>query len=189
MIVVFGGAFNPPTIAHYEVAKHMIKRSGVSKLLFVPVGDHYEKAGLVPAFHRVNMLKKVTQILPKTSVSTIEIDADCALKTMETLESIQNLYPEAEIAFVMGADNLYDLPNWYAYERLIETFKFMVLNRQNLEVKGFIEEHFPENKEKFILIDDFTALNISSTQYRSDTGAPNLVLPEVEAYIKQHSLY
>jgi len=189
MIVVFGGAFNPPTIAHYEVAKHVTKMSEVSKLLFVPVGDHYEKAGLVPAFHRVNMLEVLTRTLPKTSVSTIEIDANRAPKTMETLEKLQDLYPEKEIAFVMGADNLYDLPNWHACERLIKTFKFLVFNRQKLDAQRFIEKTFPKNKENFILVDDFITLDVSSTEYRTETDRSELLLPEMEAYIKQHGLY
>ncbi len=27
MIVVFGGSFNPPTIAHYQIAKHILKQT------------------------------------------------------------------------------------------------------------------------------------------------------------------
>ena len=189
MIVIFGGAFNPPTIAHYEVAKHVTNRPDVSELVFVPVGDHYEKAGLAPAFHRINMLEVVTKKLLNTSVSTIETDAPQPLKTIETLEKLQTFYPEKTLAFVMGADNLHDFSNWYDYQRLIKTFKILVVNRQNSDVKCFVEEKFPQEKGNFILMDDFVPLNVSSTQYRLDTTSSNLILPEVETYIKAHGLY
>jgi len=189
MIVVFGGSFNPPTIAHYEVAKHVTKRTDVSELLFMPVGDHYEKAGLVPAFHRLNMLAVLIEKLPKTSISTVEIQAERALKTIETLEHIQRLYPEEEVAFVMGADNLYDFPNWSAYQRLLQTFKLMVFNRQNLDVERFIKENFLDYQESFLIVDDFGSLDVSSTQYRTNRSQSKILLPEVETYIRTHGLY
>ena len=41
MIVVFGGSFNPPTIAHHQIAKHILKQTECEQFFFLPVGDQY----------------------------------------------------------------------------------------------------------------------------------------------------
>ena len=189
MIVIFGGAFNPPTIAHYEVAKHILDLPNVCNLLFVPVGDHYKKAGLIPAFHRVKMLEIMISSLPNASVSKIEVEADRALKTVETLEKLQIEYLKEELAFVMGADNLYDLVKWYDYERLVKKFKMIILNRNEFDVHAFIKEKFEFAAANFLVIDDFRKTDISSSQYRADVTKSELLLSDVEKYIKTHGLY
>ena len=35
----YGGSFNPPTKAHIELAKKVIKECNLDKVIFVPVGD------------------------------------------------------------------------------------------------------------------------------------------------------
>ena len=53
----FGGCFNPPTKVHINLANALIKSGLVDKVIFVPVGDYYNKQNLVSANHRYNMLK------------------------------------------------------------------------------------------------------------------------------------
>jgi nicotinate-nucleotide adenylyltransferase len=189
MIIVFGGSFNPPTIAHYEVAKHVLSLPFVKQLLFVPVGDQYKKAGLIPAFHRVAMLEILINNLPEAAISKIEVEAEHALKSIETLERLQFEYPDSSLAFVMGADNLYDLINWYDYERLIREFKLIILNRGEFDVHAFIKENFECVADNFIIVDDFSKIDISSSAYRADTTRTEILLSEVENYIRENDLY
>ena len=52
-----------------------------------------------------------------------------------------------------------------------------------------IEKRFYEFKTQFILLDAFKPLNVSSTMYRENLNRSDLVLTEVEQYIRQHQLY
>lgn len=189
MVVIFGGSFNPPTLAHYEVAKHVLGLSFVEHLLFVPVGDHYEKVGLISAFHRINMLEILVHQLPKAEISKIEVEAERTLKSVETLGRLQMAYPDSELAFLMGADNLYKLVQWYDYERLVQAFKIMILNRGELDVHVFIKENFKFAIDHFIIVDGFQGIDISASMYRADTTRTEILLPGVEQYIGQNSLY
>lgn len=189
MIAVFGGAFNPPTLAHYEVARHVLGAKEVEHLFFIPVGDHYKKAGLVPAPHRVKMLEILTQDLPGASISKIEIEAGRALKSIETLKRLSLEYPDSELAFVMGADNLYDLINWHDYKRLVCEFKMIIINRGTLDVPAFIKDHFEFAVDHFMIVDSFSKINISSSAYRTDPTRTNFLLPEVAHYIRENKLY
>lgn len=53
----FGGCFNPPTNAHINLAKKVLKECKLDKVIFVPVGNFYDKKELVSGEHRYNMLK------------------------------------------------------------------------------------------------------------------------------------
>lgn len=61
LIIVACGSFSPPTYLHlriFEMAKDQIIESGKYELLagyYSPVSDHYRKAGLAEAKHRVRM--------------------------------------------------------------------------------------------------------------------------------------
>lgn len=189
MIVIFGGAFNPPTLAHYEVAKHILNRADVTELIFVPVGDHYQKSDLIPATHRVTMLEMMTKTLPNSSVSQLEVQADVALKTIETLNHFGKHHKNQPLAFVMGADNLTKLGAWFNHKTLIKTFKIMIINRGELNVRKFINTHFRDDISQFIIIDDFEKMAISSTQYRQDITQTEILSKEVANYICEKGLY
>ena len=74
-IGVFGGAFNPPHNFHFSVAQEILNNDkDFRKIIFVPVGDKYQKEGLISAEHRFNMLKAVCDNNEKFEVSKIEID-------------------------------------------------------------------------------------------------------------------
>ena len=39
MIIIFGGAFNPPTRAHFEIAEKLIEKFNPDTFYFLPVGN------------------------------------------------------------------------------------------------------------------------------------------------------
>ena len=189
MIVVFGGAFNPPTVAHFEVIKHLLKQPFINEVMLMPVGDHYEKPGMVSAEHRFNMLQEMVKNLLDVTTSDVEIKAPKALKTVETLEILNGLYPEEEFAFVMGADNLAQLSSWSQHERLVKNYKMIVLNRDQLDVHALIQSQFPAEVDQFIVVSDFAEMAISATDYRENPGKKELLCSGVAKYIEKHGLY
>ena len=132
MIVIFGGSFNPPTIAHYQIAKHILTQLNCQHFFFLPVGDYYPKKGLISSVHRVAMLKLMCQELKRASVSTIEVEANHVLTTFETLTQLQMKFPQETLAFVIGADNLEDLMN--EVENSVDEEIIEVYNRNILTI-------------------------------------------------------
>lgn len=189
MLVVFGGSFNPPTIAHYNIAKHILKNLDCRHFFFLPVGDQYPKKELIEAKFRVDMLKLLCAKLERTSVSTLEVEADHVLTSFETLSLFRQQYPNDDIGFVIGADNLKDLPNWVQADELIRYFKIIVFRRDDIDVDDLIQTLFKEQIERFIVLDSFGEMDVSSTQYRQDVKNDKLVLQEVDAYVHAHHLY
>ncbi|HAX73788.1 MAG TPA: nicotinate (nicotinamide) nucleotide adenylyltransferase [Firmicutes bacterium] len=189
MIVVFGGSFNPPTIAHYKIADYIINTLHCDQFYYLPVGDQYPKKGLQSASDRVAMLKMVANRLNSCEICLIEVEADKVLTTYESLSILQNQYPNQEIAFVFGADNLKDLPKWSQSDDLIDHFKLIVFRRDHIDVDEIISSMYKKKQSSFIILDQFEEMDVSSTMYRNDETKTHLVLTEVDDYIKKHHLY
>ena len=183
MIIIYGGAFNPPTKAHYLIAKMLIEKFNPDTFYFLPVGKKYNKSGMAEYEHRYNMLKLLTQKLPNAVVSEKENEEQFRgtyymLKDFSILDN--NLY------FVMGADNFDYLDQWIMADKLIAEFKFIVLTRKGFDVYKLVEEKYYNHKENFSIIEiDYP---ISSSDFRKEKDQ-SIVLDEVYEYIKENKLY
>ncbi|MBN2504088.1 MAG: nicotinate (nicotinamide) nucleotide adenylyltransferase, partial [Bacilli bacterium] len=69
MIVIFGGAFNPPTLAHLEIYHHVQKNLAPERFIFLPVSSLYTKRSLASNQHRFQMLKIMTSGIANIDVS------------------------------------------------------------------------------------------------------------------------
>ena len=105
-IVVFGGSFNPPLNSHFSLAEQIVSEyENVEKIIFVPVNQKYQKNGLLNNEYRYEMLKSVCDKNCRFEVSDIELKNETQLNTLETLEKIQDMYPDRTIWFTTGSDN------------------------------------------------------------------------------------
>lgn len=194
-MVVFGGSFNPPTNAHFALAEHISQLPEVEAVLFVPVGDLYQKDNLIRAKFRVEMLCEVIRNNPKFQISLVEVNARKLMNTIDTMRELQIEYPEYDLYFLMGSDNLEQFPDWDGARELVEEFQFVVVSRNGQDVQNLLEtsELLSENKEKFLFTEDFVGTDISSTAIRKllreGKSVKYLVPEEIHNYLAQGSLY
>lgn len=195
-IVVFGGCFNPPLNSHFSLAEQLINEYDiVEKLIFVPVSCKYQKTGLLSNEHRYNMLKLVCDKNEKFDVSRAEIDSTVQPNTVETLWQIQKQYPNYEIAFIIGSDNLKEIEAWKKSEELIKNFKIYVFERARDIVEEIINssKFLKENENTFIKAKNNITSNLSSTFVRGkikEGKSIRYLLPdEVIDYISKNELY
>lgn len=169
IIAVFGGAFNPPTIAHIELAKQILNyMENIKKIIFVPVSTKYNKKGLASDEERFNMLKTVCSKQKNMEVSRVELDSNRQLYTIETLQTIQKYYPENEICFIIGTDNLKELETWHTPNELLRKFRIIVIERDNDKADKIIENNqfLKKYKNSFIILKDIKKINLSSSYIR-----------------------
>lgn len=182
--VIFGGSFNPPTKAHFEIAKMVIEKFQVVDFIFLPTGNVYNKANLIDAKYRIEMLQLLCDKLNNASVSDYEMRQTKYLGTYKTLEDFRGYY------FLMGADNFITLPQWINYPNVVINNKFIVINRDGIDCLKFMKEEdiIYEYKDNFIFVDDFKEIDISSSKYHQ-TKDKNLLLEEINFYIEKQNLY
>lgn len=180
MNIVFGGSFNPPTKAHKLILDKLFLLFKPDNIIIVPVGDNYQKKGLIDYTHRLEMVKLLDS---RVIVSTLE-NNDVYLGTYDLLKKLSEDYDD--LYYVIGSDNLMKLDTWIDYKNLLKDFKFIVFNRYSVPLEDVILEKYPEFKDRFLIIQiDY---DISSSKFR-ETKDANLIPSEVYDYIIENKLY
>ena len=136
----YGGCFNPPTLAHINLANKAIKKYKLNKLYFVPVGDKYQKSNLANANKRLEMLNISIKNNNKMEVLDIEIYQEKNLKANEVFKLIQNQFSNTKNFFIMGADNFVTIEKWENATELIQNFNYIVLEREGFDLKQHIKQ-------------------------------------------------
>jgi len=187
MIIVFGGSFNPPTKAHYNMIKTLQTRFAKARIILLPVGDHYPKEGLSDFNHRYDMTKLMTEKFEDVSISDLENQPNYQ-GTYHSLNQIKREENEEDIAFVIGSDHLIRLKYWINYQKLLEEYPLIVMYRKGHLSFSEAEKLYEKTKHKFIYID--FEYDTSSSLVRNDLMANKDQLdPEVLDYILKNKLY
>ena len=196
IIAIFGGSFNPPLNSHFSLAEQMLEEyKNIEKVIFVPVSTKYNKKGLLSNEHRYNMLKLVCDKNEDFELSRIELDQEKQLDTLETLELMQKEYPDNNLYFTMGTDNLKQISTWGLAEELVTKFKFLVIERDQDNIEEIIErdEFLKIHRDAFLKVKENIRSNISSTFVREKIKRGKSIRyftpDEVYFYIKENNLY
>ena len=195
-IVVFGGSFNPPLNSHFSIAQQVLNEfEEVKKVIFIPVNNNYEKRGLIENRHRYNMIKLVVDKNENFEVSNMDMNEKKSLYMIETLEKVQEEYPNDEICFLCGSDNLKEIRTWKLGEELISKYKIIVMERDTDLIDDIIKNDKLLNsyKENIIKLKEDIKCNFSSTYARAQLKKGKCIrylLPdEVFYYIEDNKLY
>ena len=193
----FGGSFNPPSVAHKKCAESILNELNLDKVFFVPVGNAYKKQGLINEKYRYDMLKLICKDNNKLDVSDIELNKNINYKAIDIFKLIKETYQNDEVYFIMGADNFKNILSWQNSEELIKKYKYILLNRNNIEMNKIIESDnlLKNNKDNFFLVKKFKQNNINSTELRKKiknkefTVISNKIDESVLKYIQENNLY
>ena len=123
-------------------------------------------------------------------------DSDYELKdyvvyTCDTLEYFKNKYPNDEIYFVCGADNLSYVDEWKNGFILLENYKFLVIRRNTDNIDKILKRYkkYCDN----IILSDISMNSLSSTEIRekikNKESIDGVVDSNVSHYISEKGLY
>jgi len=190
----FGGSFNPPTKAHFNIAKKVLKEASLDKILFVPMGDSYQKQGLASEVDRLNMLRIMcsSSNAKNLEVSEIELKRKEKMHAIDAFRLIKNTYPEDEKFFIMGADNFIKLSTWNGSEELINNYNYIVIERGDIDLNKYIEQNPILKTCKLQIIKNSEHKTSSATEFRemlADNKNQSIVQDEVYNYIIKNNLY
>ena len=128
-IGIFGGSFNPPHKMHESIAKQLIEKGIIDKVIYVPTSNFYPKAGLISDEDRYEMLCLMTKNKDQYAVSKYEFGR--LTYTYQTLEYFQEENKDDEIYFICGSDNLEYIDTWKEYQKILSNYKLIVIPRKN----------------------------------------------------------
>lgn len=190
-IGIFGGSFNPPHLMHLQIGISLLEKGYVDKIIYVPTGSKYKyKNNLVADEHRYKMLQLMIMNDKRFEVSDYELK-DYVVYTCDTLEYFEKKYPNDQIYFVCGADNLSYVDEWKNGLDLLNNYKFLVIKRYTDSIDKILDRYkkYSDN----IIVSDVEPDSLSSTEIRNkiknNESVKDLLDQNVIYYINQNKLY
>ncbi|MCD6346954.1 MAG: nicotinate (nicotinamide) nucleotide adenylyltransferase [Candidatus Zixiibacteriota bacterium] len=190
---ILGGAFDPIHNGHLNLAERVLSKKNLSGILFALSYQHPCKKldTNAPYKDRVAMLKLALE--PYTIFHLCEIEAEQKLTgyTLDTVRALKSTYSKAEFRFIIGSDNLSQLPSWYKLHELMDEIIFLVGARPGFELKS--EWQFSKDSLELISIEPVDVSSSLIRQYIredvSDLILDRLLPKSVREYILSRDLY
>jgi nicotinate-nucleotide adenylyltransferase len=121
-IGILGGTFSPPHAGHLALARHARTELGLGQVLLMPANRAPSKpsVGDDPGpEHRLRMCRLAVADEPGLMVSALEIERGGTSYTVDTVQAIHDVHPDAELTLILGADTARTLPGWREPQRLL----------------------------------------------------------------------
>ena len=192
-IGIFGGAFDPPHVAHAALVKAALAELQLDELRVLPTGQAWHKTrALSPAPHRLAMAQLAFADLPQVVVDPREIERAGPSYTVDTLREFKALWPQAELFLILGEDQAHALPSWHDWQEILKLAIICVATRAyatGASAKFDLETAHPSRFRRLPM----PTLNVSATDIRARIAAhlsvADLVFEPVARYIAHHHLY
>ncbi len=214
-IGILGGTFNPIHYGHLAAAEEVRERLKLERVLFVPsfYPPHKQEVDVPSAAHRMEMVRIATRENARFEPSDIEIKRGGKSFTIDTIVSLQKIYPFTDMYFITGLDSFLEIQTWNNWERLLSMCTFVVLSRPGYRFADLLKIEFLRSAEPqvtgldhgqlmhdeirvglfTIYLEMIPLYDISSTDIRGrvkEGRSIKYLLPEpVETYIIKNKLY
>ena len=132
-LIVYGGAFNPPTAAHLSAIRALADYAREAKIILLPSGAPFIRQwkpgqDVLPDAARIDLME---QMIQAEGFSNVLVDLSAIpenLCTFDALNLLKKKYDAEEALFVIGEDKLPELPRWAHAEELAAATRFILLN-------------------------------------------------------------
>lgn len=185
-IGICGGTFDPFHRGHLEPVLHARGAMQWDRVLYIPAWKQPFKSDRETAsgYHRFAMAALATRDYEQIYVDDIELQRGGTSYTVDTLAALHERYRGATFDWIIGEDNVAQLPQWREPERLFAMARFVVLARG----EGARRAPLPN-----VVYATTPLVDVSSTVIRQSVreGKPidAFVDPLVARYIHHYGLY
>ncbi|HEY3378149.1 MAG TPA: nicotinate-nucleotide adenylyltransferase, partial [Armatimonadota bacterium] len=178
---------------HLAIAEEARQRFALDAVLFIPAGEPPHKPrGQASAEQRVQMAQLATADHPNFFVSRLEIERPGPSYSVDTLQALYRLYPQAALFFIIGADAALDFFRWRAPQVIQQLATVVVATRPGFTLDR-VHATPPATDGPPLTVLPVPGLEISSTELRERIRAGHSLryltpLP-VATYIRKYGIY
>ena len=128
-IGLLGGSFNPAHDGHRAMSLHALKRLGLDQVwwLVSPQNPLKPTHGMAPIKQRMVHAHR-TANHPKIIVTDLELQLGTHY-TIDTLHVLRRRFPRTRFVWLMGADNLKQMPRWRKWDAIFQSVPVAVFRR------------------------------------------------------------
>lgn len=135
-IALLGGSFDPVHHGHLIIARAVAEALDIDRVLLLPAGTAPHKPGgaEAPAADRAAMLRLAVGGDELFSVDTFDMDRDGPCYTVETVAHFhRQIEAGDELFWIIGADSLLELHEWYEPNRIAQTCRIVTAARSGFD--------------------------------------------------------
>ncbi len=191
---VFGGTFDPVHMGHLVLAETAADELGLDRVVFMPAGNPYLKAGteVSAAEHRMAMVKAAIESNPRFEASTIELEDPGPSYTIESLGRLRTELPDDEqVYLLLGVDSVLEMPRWRCPEGIFDRAQVIAYPRGRM--MDSVCQDFVSVLGRKAPVLEGPLLGISGTDIRRRVSRGQsvryLVPDRVAEYIRRNRLY
>ncbi len=197
-IGIMGGTFDPIHNGHLMLGRQAYKEYCLDQVWYMPSGQppHKKDHEISPAKVRCAMVSLALEGESGLVLSEFETSRTGTTYTAMTLKLLAEEFPADMFYFIIGADSLYEIENWYHPEEVLARAEILAASREYEEFHrsldgqiAYLEERFGARIGKL----HCPEVDISSHEIRKaveDGLDIRQWVPEsVADYIEEHRLY
>jgi len=135
-IGLLGGSFNPAHGGHLHISRLALERLRLDELwwLVSPQNPLKPAAGMAPLGKRLARARAIVDE-PRIVVTALERDLGTRY-AVDTLHILKGRFPHTRFVWVMGADNLVQVPRWKRWRTVFRTVPIAVFARPTYSLKA-----------------------------------------------------
>ena len=196
-IGIMGGTFSPIHVGHLILAQGACEEYQLDKIVFLPNRQppHKRGTGVLDEKHRAAMVKLAISDNAHFEFSDMELKRTGFSYTADTLQEFCKRYSGKEYYFLVGADSLDYIDQWYKPETIFQLAHILAAPRGNLTLEE-MEKKAQVLRKKYgakISLLHQPNIEISSNYIRGlikkGMSIRYYVPKEVEEYISENGLY
>lgn len=186
-IGLYFGSFNPIHAGHLIMASYVLEEAKLDQIWFVvsPHNPFKLQSSLLNEYDRLHLVRMAVEKEPRFKAVDIEFKLPRPSYTIDTLQYLEEKYPNHLFSIIIGSDSLQNLDKWKNADVLMKRYSFLVYTRP-----GFPPRTDLPVKQTIL---DVPLLQISSTHIRTKIKEGKsiryLVPDNVMEYIMENGYY
>ncbi|WP_260260691.1 nicotinate-nicotinamide nucleotide adenylyltransferase [Vibrio intestinalis] len=151
-IAVFGSAFNPPSLGHKSVIESL---QHFDHVLLLPSISHAWGKQMLDYALRTQLVDAFIDDMDLDNVSRSQVEevlfqqTKQAVTTFSVLEALQQQWPDSELTFVMGPDNLFNFSKFYKSDEIVRRWSVMACPEtvaiRSTDIRHALQQNLPIN--------------------------------------------
>ena len=198
-IGIMGGTFDPIHNGHLMLGKAAYESFHLDQIWYMPNGNPPHKDMTLMDTNvgdRLEMVRLAIKPYQEFKLEAYEANRRDVSYSYSTLEHFNEMYPDEEFYFIIGADSLFMIDQWVHPERIFPTCTILAAYRDEINTRREMETRILELKEQYdarieLLITPLMKVSAHELREALKEGQPIVshVPKAVADYIYKNNLY
>ena len=135
---MLGGSFNPAHGGHLHISALALKLLDLDQIwwLVSPQNPLKPVDGMAPFPVRLEGARRIAETDPRILVTDLESRLASSRYTADSLKALRRRFPRLRFVWLMGGDNLVQIPKWQRWPEIFRTVPIAVFDRPSYSLKA-----------------------------------------------------